>query len=164
MANIRFTNNPQQQTLDNDIIFPATSTNGGTDLSEGTIAAGNDIKIPLSQLKLFLRQNNVVTINVTSNSSVNINYSLADYFVINLEANITGMTIINPPTNGGSIRIRFVQDSIGGRTAVLPTNIVPISGTDTEIVSDADGQSVLHLTTDDAGTNWQYSMKGLDLA
>lgn len=164
MANIRFQDNPQQTVLDSDIIIPATSTNGGTDLLSGAIDAGDDIKIPLSQLRLFFRQNNVTTQTVSTESSININYALGDYFIVNLEDNITAMTITNPPIGGGSIRIRFIQDSVGGHTVVLPSNIVPIVGTDEEIVADANGQTVLHLTTDDGGITWQYSMKGIDLS
>lgn len=106
-------------------------------------------------------RNTVTTINVTTAGALTLDYSLGDYFIVNLGANVTSMTISNPPSGGGSIRVRFVQDATGNRTVTLPSNAKAITGTDTAVQAAASAQSVLHLTTDNGGTSWGYSMKGI---
>lgn len=106
-------------------------------------------------------RNTATTIGVSTTGALTIDYSLGDYFVVNLGANVTSMAISNPPSGGGSIRVRFVQDATGGRTVVLPAAAKAITGTDTSVQASAAAQSVLHLTTDDGGTSWSYSLKGV---
>jgi len=103
----------------------------------------------------------VTTIAHTSAGALAIDYSLGDYFIVDLSADATSMVVSNPPSGGGSIRIRFVQDATGGRAVALPGSAKAITGTDTAVQSAASAHTVLHLTTDDGGVSWGYSMKGI---
>ncbi|MCW0398780.1 hypothetical protein NB688_000594 [Xanthomonas sacchari] len=165
MANIRFSDKPQLAALFGSEAIPAQSVAGGTDTGGNAVAAGNDVRIPVAQLAAFCAayRRAVATINQSSSGALTVDYSLGDYFIVNLAANVTGITISNPPaaTYGGSIRIRFVQDSTGGRSVVLPSSAKAITGTDTSVQSAAGAQTVLHLTTDDGGNSWAYSMKAV---
>lgn len=161
MTTKRFADNPQLAALAGTEVLPATSVDGGTDTASAAVAAGNDIKIPLPQLQAYMRRETVTTINVTAAGALTLDYSLGDYFIVNLGANVTSMTISNPPSAGGSIRARFVQDATGGHTVVLPPAAKAITGTDTAVQSAAAAQSVLHMTTDNGGTSWGYSMRGV---
>lgn len=106
-------------------------------------------------------RNTATTIGVSTTGALTIDYSLGDYFVVNLGANVTSMAISNPPSGGGSIRVRFVQDATGGRTVALPSAAKAISGSDSAVQSAANAMTVLHLTTDNSGVRWDYSMKGV---
>lgn len=161
MTTKRFSDNSQLVALAGTEVVPATSVAGGTDISSAAVPPGDDIKIPLAQLRAYVRRETVTTINVTTAGALTLDYSLGDYFIVNLGANVTSMTISNPPSGGGSIRVRFVQDATGSRTVVLPAAAKAITGTDTAVQSAAAAQSVLHLTTDNGGTSWGYSLKGV---
>lgn len=162
MATIRFTDKPQLAALAGTEVLPGTSTAGGLDSGGGTVGAGGDIKIPLAQLAAFIaaRRGAVTTINHAAAGALTIDYSLGDYFVVNLAANATSMMISNPPVAGGSIVIHFVQDATGGRTVALPAAAKAITGTDTVVQSAANARTVLHMTTINGGGRWEYSMKG----
>lgn len=163
MANIRFSDKPQLAILVGTEAIPAQAIDGGTDTDSNAVAAGNDIRIPLDQLAAFCAayRSTVTAIEVSAAGAVELDYSLGDYFVVTLGANVSGVTITNPPAAGGSIRVRIIQDATGGRTLVLPTSGKAITGSDAAIQSAANAQTVLHLTTDDGGTSWGYSMKAI---
>lgn len=163
MANIRFSDKPKLQALVGTVVVPGTAVDGGTDSNGAAVAAGNDVQIPLAQLAAFCAayRGVVTSIAHAAAGALTLDYSLGDYFIVTLSANVTSMTISNPPSGGGSIRVRIVQDATGARTLVLPSTAKAITGSDAAIQSAAGAQTVLHLTTDDGGTTWGYSMKAI---
>ncbi|QNH21271.1 hypothetical protein HEP73_02185 [Xanthomonas sp. GW] len=153
----------------NGTAYEALGGGGGApaaeDVSYDNTASGlaaEDVQAAIDEVATRNRST-TTTINHSASGALTINYNLGDYFIVNLAANVTGITISNPPATGqgGSIRIRFVQDGTGSRTVVLPSSAKAISGTDTSVQSAASAQTVLHLTTDNGGTSWAYSMKAV---
>lgn len=158
----RWIDKPQLAALAGTEVLPGTSIAGGLDSLGDPIAAGADVHLPLAQLAAFIAawRGVVTTINHAAAGSLTIDYSLGDYFVVNLAANATSMAISNAPAAGGSIVIHFVQDATGNRTVALPAAAKAITGTDTVVQSAANARTVLHMTTINGGGRWEYTMKG----
>lgn len=93
---------------------------------------------------------------------VNVDCALGDYFTLSLTANVTSLTFSNLPASGvgRSISVRMRQDATGSRTFALPASLKAITGSDIAVQSAANAYTVLMMTTFDAGTRWEYSMKG----
>lgn len=165
MANIRFSDKPQLLALLGTEVIPAQALDGGTDTDSNPVAEGSDICISVDQLlALFLaKRSAVTTISHSAAGALDLDYALGDYFVVTLGANVSAVTISNPPASGfgGAIRVRFIQDATGGRTVAIPSSFKAINGTDTAIQTAANAQTILHLATDDAGTSWDYAMKAV---
>jgi len=108
-------------------------------------------------------RSSVTHLAVSSSGPLDLDYALGDYFVVSLSNDVTLLSIINPPAYCGSIRVRFIQDTTGNWGVVLSNNMRAIEGSDTSISPASSSATVLHLTTDDGGGSWQYSMKGVSV-
>lgn len=161
MADIRFSDKPQLTALDGDEVIPGTSTNGGTDTASNAVAAGSDIRTTVKQLLAWILGKSRASSALSIVSGVvTIDLSLGDYFTCELTANVTSIAYTNGPSSGGrSIAIRWHQDSTGGRTVAQPSSHKAITGSDTAVQSAASAYTIQMLTTFDAGTRWEYSMK-----
>lgn len=102
-----------------------------------------------------------VTALSISSGVVNIDYSLGDYFTLSLTSNVTSITFSNLPGSGkgASLALLIKQDATGGRTVALPSSFKQITGSDSSVQSSANAYTRLHITTNDNGTRWGYSMK-----
>lgn len=97
---------------------------------------------------------------INSAGTVNIDWSLGDYFTLTLAANVTSVTSSNLPASGvgRTICIDLVQDATGGRTFALPSSWKAIGNSDTAIQSAASAKTRIILSTVDGGTTKPYSM------
>lgn len=81
-----------------------------------------------------------------------------------MTANITSIVftgILGAVTNlGQSFRMRFRQDSTGGRTVAFPSSFKFRIGSDTAVQSAAGAYTLLEATTFDNGTRWECNMWG----
>lgn len=104
---------------------------------------------------------NVTTALAIVSNSVAINLALGDYFTLTVSANITSMTLINPPAAGvvRRIFIRVTRDSNGARTFTLPAGWTPAPhsapGILTDFVQGANKVTDIEAWTLN-GTDWTY--------
>jgi hypothetical protein len=130
--------------------------------SSGSFADTDDVVLSLQQPNPVAGtdRSTVTTINHIADGAVTFDYSLGDYFIVNLAANVTSSSFSNPPAggHGGSVRIDWIQDVTGSRTVVLPTGNKAIDGSDTAVQSAANSRTISHWTSIQAG-RWDYTMK-----
>ena len=107
-----------------------------------------------------IRRDKLTTINHSASGALTIDASLGKYFVVNLSANATSVTISNPPADVGELCIHFVQDATGARTVALPAAGKPTAGSDTAIGAAANARTISIWHTINGGTRWEYTMKG----
>lgn len=105
-------------------------------------------------------ENVATALSIVSNS-VAINLALGDFFTLTVSANITSMTLVNPPAAGvvRRILIRVTRDSNGSRTFTLPAGwtAAPHSapGILTDFVQGANKVTDIEAWTLN-GTDWTY--------
>lgn len=104
-----------------------------------------------------------VTALTISAGTVNIDCALGDFFTLELNANVTGITFSNLPASDRavSLALRVRQDGTGGRTVALPASFRATTGSDTAVQSAANAWTLVTLTTFDQGTRWEYTMRGV---
>lgn len=95
----------------------------------------------------------------TAVASSTLNYSTAQVYAITMNANITTLTISNPPATGryGEMTLKLIYNSATARTIAWPAAVkwgTPGAPTLTSVSGKHD---VIHLWTDDAGTTWYGS-------
>lgn len=159
MTTKRFADNPQLAALAGTEVLPATSVAGGTDTASAAVAAGNDIKIPLSQiLQLPLK---VQTVALASGiATVDCGHGLYRNHVLTLTANATlALSNLAPAGFATEGEIRIVQDATGSRTLTLPAAFKALGGSDTAIARAANKVTVLSFKTVNDGTTVEYAMQ-----
>lgn len=106
------------------------------------------------------KDRSTVTALTNSAGTVNIDWSLGDYFTLTLAANVTSVTSSNLPASGvgRTICIDIAQNSTGGFTFALPSSWKAIGNSDTAIQSAASAKTRIILSTTDGGTTKPYSM------
>lgn len=122
-----------------------------------TVVAFNNSGVPIER---DLTDEDVEVANSTA--SYDIDYDLAQNFVITLTDNAT-FTISNPPTNGGAFTLFLEQDATGSRTVTWPASIIWPGGTAPTLTGTANSIDVIVFVTNDGGTTWQGYVAGLDL-
>jgi len=91
---------------------------------------------------------------VSGTATTDIDYELGSYVNLNLAADITTMTLSNPPATGvGSLRIKITQDSVA-RTITWPASVKWPGGSAPILSTGAGAIDFADLWTDDAGTTW----------
>lgn len=92
---------------------------------------------------------------VSGIASTTINYEDGSYVTLNLTANITTLTLSNPPASGkfGTFRIKIVQDSTP-RTITWPASVQWPGGTAPTLSTGSGAIDFVDLWTDDGGTTW----------
>jgi hypothetical protein len=91
-----------------------------------------------------------------SAGALTLDCSAGALFVVSLNANITTMTISNPPPAGYvlQIQLHFIGDGTA-RTVSWPASVKWPGGTPTSGITSINGRaSVINLTTHDGGTSW----------
>ncbi|KAF1697998.1 hypothetical protein CSC62_07585 [Pseudoxanthomonas jiangsuensis] len=144
MANIRFDNGAEVTAPDLERIPGLTDPEGARE--DGWMTPRR------------IRRAIVTTIGHASAGTLTIDCSQGDYFLVNLQAAATLAFSNVPPA--ASVTIHFVQDGTGGRVVTLPGAAKAIVGSDTAIQPSANARTVSHWTTLNAGSRWDYSMKG----
>lgn len=104
----------------------------------------------------FLKRSVRSITTLAAAATVNVDTSLSDHFVINLSA--TAVTTTNftvTDANGAqTITLEYLQDATGGRTYVLPTNIVWAGGSEPSHSVGANARDVYLLRYSPTLTTW----------
>ncbi len=87
-------------------------------------------------------------------------------FEIELDENVSTLTISNPPASGkaGSFTLILKQDATGGRTVTWPASVKWAGGTAPTLSTDANAVDILTFITTDAGTTWYGMLAGEDFS
>ena len=126
----------------------ALPTTGGT-LTGDLNMSDNTLERPILKDYQVTQQ----TINHSSAGALAINYSLGQQVIVNLQANVTDISVSNPPTAGGQLRIHWRQDATGGRTVAYPAAWQTPGGGPTPVVTAAaNAKDIVVLEYD--GTTW----------
>lgn len=103
------------------------------------------------------------TVTALSNvaGTVTLNAALGDYFTLTLAANVTTLTITNPPAagKGMTLTINLLQNGTGGFTFALPSSFKATGGSDTAIQLAANSRTKLIISSVDQGVRWEYAMQ-----
>lgn len=77
-------------------------------------------------------------------------------FEVTLNANVTTLTLSNPPASGtwGQFILIVKQDGTGSRTFAWPASTVWEGGTEPTVTATASARDIYVLGTPDAGTTW----------
>ena len=97
---------------------------------------------------------NVLTLNLLGNNN--------QVFNVSHNANITTLTISNPPVSGyaGSFTLFLTQDATGGRTLTFPASCKFSGGISLPLTTTALKANELIFRTFDSGTTWLVSLAG----
>jgi hypothetical protein len=114
-----------------------------------------DNEVQRAELKDYAVSSSSPTISV---GAITFDCTLGNAFQVTLNANITSITLSNPPASGnyGEMTIKFVQDAIGSRTvAGWPASVKwPGGVAPTITITATTGTDLIHLETWDGGTTW----------
>lgn len=90
-----------------------------------------------------------------SSGAITIDYTSGNVAIVTMNANITSMTLSNPPASGrvGELTLILKQDGTGSRTVSWPAAVKWPGGT-APTLSGANKVDIITLITDDAGTTW----------
>ena len=92
---------------------------------------------------------------VSGVASTTIDYELGQYVTLNLTADITTLTLSNPPLTArfGALRIKVVQDATA-RTIAWPASVKWTGGAAPTLSTGSGDIDFIDLWTDDAGVTW----------
>ncbi|MBF0421887.1 MAG: hypothetical protein HQL73_02725 [Magnetococcales bacterium] len=95
-----------------------------------------------------------------------IDCTTGNVFDVAWNANITTLTLSNPPANGKGcfITLRLKQDSTGGRTIAYPASVKWAGGAPPTLVTSVNAITILSFFTVDAGTTWHGNLVGTGYA
>lgn len=99
-----------------------------------------------------------VTALTSSSGVVTIDYALGDYFTWELDEDVTGWIIANPPTGGASIGVEITQDSTARTVAFGAEYEFTASSPLDAVPSGAGEKALLIMTSFDGGNNWWLTM------
>lgn len=95
-----------------------------------------------------------------SSNAITLDLETGNHFVVSHNANLTTVTISNPPASGriGSFTLWLTQDATGGRTLTLPASCKPYGGSAPTLTTTANALNILSFCTKDGGTTWLYNL------
>ena len=119
-----------------------------------TLLAGKELQAYSETVATPAIASNVLTLDL----------STANVFNVTHNANITTLTISNPPASGkaGSFTLILTQDATGGRTITFPAAVKWSGGTAPTLSTTLNKKNILVFFTVDAGTTWFGSQVGKD--
>lgn len=105
-------------------------------------------------------RNSVIAVAIVGGVAT-VDVSGSDYFTLAGTAN-AALAFAGLPgaDKGASVRIRYTQDSTGGRTLTLPGTCRLTEGSDAAVKGGANAVTLIHATTDSNGTIWDVTLKG----
>ena len=155
------------------------STNGGSaiSLTSGTHIIANDFvpgyatgnvnfqDLLLQRPELRDYSETVGTPSISAGTLV-LDLETANVFNVTHNANITTLTISNPPASGkcGNFTLHLTQDATGGRTLTFPASIKWSGGTVATITTTASKKNKFVFDTLNGGTSWDCALIGKDYA
>jgi hypothetical protein len=129
-------------------------------LSGGVVGMGDDV------LQRPALQDYAELIGTPSIASgvLTLDLQVGNVFDVSHNANITTLTISNPPVSGrlGSFTLFLTQDATGGRTITWPASVKWSGGTPPSLSTTANKLNKLVFDTRDGGANWLGGLVGKD--
>ena len=122
-----------------------------------------DYQLQNAELKSY---SETVDTPAISAGTLTLDLSTANVFNVTHNANITTLTITNPPTSGlsGSFTLYLNQDATGGRTVTFPASVKWADATPPTLSTTISKKNKLVFDTLDGGTTWEGSLVGKDYA
>ena len=150
-ANAVGTSNIQANAVDSTKLASGLTLNGTTTLTNATIT-GVTTLVQIKETK---------TAPSISSGTLTIDLSTGTVFAVNLNANVTTLTLSNVPASGlvGGITLFLTQDATGGRTITWPGS-VKWGAVGSPSLSAATKTDIVTLTTFDGGTTWYAVLVG----
>ena len=164
-------------TLARTTVLRSSNSNAAISLSTGThlvlnapadgYATGDvnfqDLVLQRPEIKDYAET--VATPSISS-GTLTLDLETGNVFNITHNANITTLTISNPPASGkaGSFTLLLNQDATGGRTITFPAAVKWSGGTAPTLSTTASKDNVLSFFTVDGGTKWRGTQVGKDYA
>ena len=162
-------------TLARTTVLRSSNTNAAISLSTGThlvlnspangYATGDvnfqDLVLQRPEIKDY---SETVTAPTIATNVLTLNLENDNVFDVSHNANITTLTISNPPASGkaGSFTLILTQDATGGRTITFPAAVKWSGGTAPTLSTTLNKKNILAFFTIDAGTTWFGSQVGKD--
>jgi hypothetical protein len=164
-------------TLARTTVIRSSNANSAINLSAGTHVIVN-APIPgyatgdLNFQDLILKRPEICDYSETvatpsiSSGTLTLNLETANVFNVTHNANITTLTISNPPASGkcGSFTLHLTQDATGGRTLTMPASVKWSGGTAATISTTASKRNKFVFDTIDGGTTWDCALVGKNYA
>lgn len=102
----------------------------------------------------------------SSSGTLTLDIENGNVFEVELDENVTTLTISNPPASGkaGAFTLILKQDATGSRTVTWPGSVKWAGGTAPTLTTDANAIDILTFVTTDAGTTWYGFVGGLDFS
>ena len=160
-------------TLERTTVLKSTNSDAAINLTAGThtiVCAPvpgyptsnqnfQDLDLQRANLKDYSEQ--VATPSISANA-LTLDCTNGNVFSVAHNANITTLTLSNPPASGrcGSITLILTQDATGGRTIAFPASVKWPDGAAPTISTTANKENVFVLFTVDGGTTWRGSLAG----
>ena len=90
-------------------------------------------------------------------NAVTVDYAAGNVAVVSLTADVTALTIANPPAAGkvGTLTLWLVQDATGGRTVAWPGSVDWGDAAAPTPAGGANQETVVTLLTRDGGSSWK---------
>jgi hypothetical protein len=97
-----------------------------------------------------------------SSGALTLDLTNGNVFEVTLTANVTSLTLANPPASGkaGSITLILKQDATGGRTLAWPGSVRWPNGTQPALSSVQNAVDIFTFVTRDAGATWYGFLGG----
>lgn len=116
--------------------------------------------------KQFTAYRETVATPSISAGVLTLDLSTANVFKVTHNANITTLTISNPPSSGISccFVLNLTQDATGGRTITFPAACVKSGGTALSLSTTANKRNKIIFDTDNGGTTYDIALAGKDYA
>lgn len=162
-------------TLARTTVLRSSNSNAAITLSTGThivinapvdgYATGDvnfqDLVLQRAEIKDY---SETVTAPTIATNVLTLNLENGNVFDVSHNANITTLTISNPPASGkaGSFTLILTQDATGGRTITFPASVKWSGGTAPTLTTTLNKKNILTFFTVDAGTTWFGSQVGKD--
>ena len=162
-------------TLERTTVLRSSNANAALNLSAGTHEVFNapvpgystgdvnmqDTLLQRAELKDYAE---TVATPTISGGTLVLDLTTANVFNVAHNANITTLTISNPPDSGkaGSFTLILTQDATGGRTIIFPGAVKWPGGIAPTLSTTLNKKNILTFFTVDAGTTWFGSQVGKD--
>lgn len=156
------------QTLGADIItIGIVGLETGALLQTGDVPPTAEINFADKELAKPLLRDYAFTVTAPSISAgvLTLDLQLGNYFDVDLDEDVTTLTLLNPLASEASTIVLFIkQDITGNWTIAWPASFEweQDTGLSPSLTLDANAQDIFQLTTIDGGTTWQAIVVSLD--
>lgn len=163
MADSKLRDKSSVTSIDNTAILYIVKDPGGTP-SDGKITKAE--LLSLIQDVEIKDYSETKTAPESSSGTLILDIENGNVFEVELDENVTTLTISNPPASGkaGSFTLILKQDATGGRSFTWPSSVDWAGGSAPTLTTDASAVDILVFVTTDGGTTWYGMLAGADFS